>query len=111
MTYISERSLSGQRITGIRQRKQRVRNRGRHHDGASRRQAVLTHRLGAVVGKIPHRRGAVISTTARMFPDCDKWNIMAILDQYNCRYSTEAGRARVQLAILKLSEGNIEKLR
>ena len=55
--------------------------------------------------------GAVISTAACMFPDHDKWNIMAILDQYNYRYSTEARRACVQLAILKLSEGNIEKLR
>jgi len=46
-----------------------------------------------------------------MFSDHDKWNTMAILDQYNCKCSTEAGRARVQLAILKLSEGNSEKLR
>ena len=63
------------------------------------------------MGKIAHVCGAVISTAACMFPDHDKWNIMAILDQYNCKCSTEAGRARVQLAILKLSEGNIEKLR
>jgi len=46
-----------------------------------------------------------------MFPDPDKWNITAILDQCHYRYSTEAGRAHVLLAILKLSEGNSEKLR
>jgi hypothetical protein len=40
-----------------------------------------------------------------MFPDHDKGNIMPILDQYSYKYSTEAGRASVRLAILKLSEG------
>ncbi|MBC8253251.1 MAG: hypothetical protein H8E35_04395 [Ardenticatenia bacterium] len=63
------------------------------------------------MGKIAQVRGAVTSTAARMFPDPDKWNITAILDQCHYRYSTEAGRAHVLLAILKLSEGNSEKLR
>ena len=63
------------------------------------------------MGKTPHIHGAVISAAACTFPDHDKRNITAILDQCNYKYSTEAGRARVQLAILKLSQGNIEKLR
>ena len=63
------------------------------------------------MGKTAQVRGAVILTADCMFPDHDKWNITAILDQYNYRYSTEAGQACVLLAILKLSEGNSEKLR
>jgi len=46
-----------------------------------------------------------------MFPDHDKGNITAIPNHCDYRYSTEAGWTCVQLAILTVSEGNIEKLR
>ena len=46
---------------------------------------------------------------ARYWPDVDPEEIMAILDQYGVE-QTERGRERVQLAILKLSAGNRERL-
>jgi hypothetical protein len=45
----------------------------------------------------------------RYWPDVDPQEIMAILDQYGAEGS-ETGRDRVHLAILKLSEGQLERL-
>ena len=44
------------------------------------------------------------------FPGHDPSDILAILDQYGAE-GHETGRERVQLAILKLSDGDEEKLR
>jgi len=54
-------------------------------------------------------REAVLSAAARVFPTEDLTNIMAALDLYGIE-SYERERERVQLAILKLSEGNMDKL-
>jgi hypothetical protein len=46
---------------------------------------------------------------ARYWPEADAQEILALLDEYGAE-SHESGRARVQLAILKLSEGDRERL-
>jgi hypothetical protein len=50
----------------------------------------------------------VLRKVRRYWPDEDLAEIMAVLNQYGG--SGEKGRTRVQLAILKLSEGRSEKL-
>ena len=54
-------------------------------------------------------RGGVLEKVAQYWPDVDPQEIMSILDEYGVE-SSERGRARVQLAILKLSEGQRDKL-
>jgi len=54
-------------------------------------------------------RGRVLRKVAHYWPDVDPKEIMSILDQYGT-ISSERGRARVQLAILKLSGGQRDKL-
>ena len=54
-------------------------------------------------------RGSVRDKVAGYWPDLDHQEIMSMLDQYGAE-SGERGRARVQLAILKLSEGHRQRL-
>jgi len=54
-------------------------------------------------------RARVLHKVTRYWPDLDHQEIMDVLDQYGAE-STERGRARVQLAILKLSDGEVERL-
>ena len=54
-------------------------------------------------------RGKVLEKVAQYWHDADPQEIMNILDKYGAE-SYERGRARVQLAILKLSEGGRDRL-
>lgn len=54
-------------------------------------------------------REAVIARVAEVFPNEDPGAIMHILDQYGIR-PFERERNRVQIDILKLSEGDLDKL-
>ncbi len=55
-------------------------------------------------------REDVLAAVGQQFPDRDAATVLALLDRYGTRRS-EPERERVQLAILKLSGGDIEKLR
>ena len=55
-------------------------------------------------------REDVLAAVAEQFPDRDAAAVLALLDSYGTRRS-EPERERVQLAILKLSGGDIEKPR
>jgi hypothetical protein len=52
----------------------------------------------------------VVATVQKTFPETTHARVLDLLDSYGVD-SYEQGRERVQLAILKLSEGNEEKLR
>jgi hypothetical protein len=54
-------------------------------------------------------RGKVREKVAQYWPDEDPEEIMGVLDQYGVT-RFEGGRARVQLAILKLCEGQRDRL-
>jgi hypothetical protein len=54
-------------------------------------------------------RGKVREKVAHYWPDVDPEEILSILDEYGVEAS-ERGRARVQLAILKLSAGQRDRL-
>jgi len=54
-------------------------------------------------------RDGVLEKIAQYWPDVDPQEIMNILDEYGVE-SSERGRVRVQLAILKLSEGQRDQL-
>jgi hypothetical protein len=54
-------------------------------------------------------RGKVREKIAQTWPDVDPQEILDILDEYGVE-NHERGRARVHLAILKLSEGNRDRL-
>jgi hypothetical protein len=54
-------------------------------------------------------RGKVLHKVARYWPNADRQEIVAVLDQYGAE-SGEQGRARVQLAVLKLCDGRRERL-
>ncbi|HEX8600022.1 MAG TPA: hypothetical protein VF952_16090 [Chloroflexia bacterium] len=54
-------------------------------------------------------RDTVLSRVRHVFPQLDIEEVMRILDSYGVE-SNEQERERVQLAILKLSEGSFEKL-
>ena len=58
---------------------------------------------------IPHTRKSVLIAAAELFRHEDLADVMALLDLYGVQ-SYERERERVQLAILKLSEGNTDKL-
>jgi hypothetical protein len=54
-------------------------------------------------------REKVLEKVVHYWPDVDPQEIMEVLDEYGLK-SSERGRTRVQLAILKLSEGRRERL-
>src|SRR5439155_10457329 len=59
---------------------------------------------------MPHIRDEVVSVVQKTFPESAHARVLELLDTYGVE-SYEQERERVQLAILKLSEGNEEKLR
>ena len=59
---------------------------------------------------MPHSRDEVLAVVQKTFPESVHASILELLDTYGIE-SYERERERVQLAILKLSEGNEEKLR
>src|ERR1700693_6266004 len=59
---------------------------------------------------MPHSRDEVVAVVEKSFPESAHTRVLALLDTYGVE-SYERERERVQLAILKLSEGNEEKLR
>jgi len=59
---------------------------------------------------MPHSRDEVVAVVQKSFPESAHARVLELLDTYGVE-SYERERERVQLAILKLSEGNEEKLR
>src|SRR5437879_6114564 len=59
---------------------------------------------------MPHSRDEVVAAIQKTFPETSWSCVLELLDTYGVE-SYERERERVQLAILKLSEGNEEKLR
>src|SRR5881227_2002855 len=59
---------------------------------------------------MPHSRDEVVAAVQKTFPECARSRVLELLDSYGIE-AYERERERVQLAILKLSEGNEEKLR
>ena len=59
---------------------------------------------------MPHSRDEVIAVVHKTFPEGAHTRVIELLDTYGVE-SHERERERVQLAILKLGEGNEEKLR
>ena len=57
-----------------------------------------------------HSRDEVVEVVRRIFPENAHVRVLKLLDAYGVE-PYERERERVQLAILKLSEGNEEKLR
>jgi hypothetical protein len=57
-----------------------------------------------------HSRDEVVAVVEATFPESSRLRVLELLDGYGVE-SYERERGRVQLAILKLSEGNEEKLR
>jgi len=58
---------------------------------------------------MPHSRDEVVAVVQKTFPETSCARVLELLDTYGVE-SYERERERVQLAILKLSEGNEEKL-
>lgn len=63
-----------------------------------------------VEGEIEYTRELVMKKSKEVFPQEDRTMVMSLLDQYGGE-PHEQERERVQLAILKLSDGDMEKLR
>ncbi len=59
---------------------------------------------------MPHSRDEIVAVVEKTFPENAHVRVLEVLDTYGLE-SYERERERVQLAILKLSEGNEEKLR
>src|SRR5437867_1987575 len=59
---------------------------------------------------MPHTRDEVVAVVQQIFPETSYSRVLELLGTYGVE-SYERERERVQLAILKLSEGNEEKLR
>jgi len=59
---------------------------------------------------MPHTRNEVVAVVQKSFPESAHTRVLELVDTYGVE-SYERERERVQLAILKLSEGNEEKLR
>jgi hypothetical protein len=59
---------------------------------------------------MPHTRDEVVAVVQKTFPEDAQTRILVLLDSYGVE-SYERERERVQLAILKLSDGDEEKLR
>ena len=60
--------------------------------------------------KTSKTRDEVVAVVQKAFPESARTRVLELLDSYGVE-SYERERERVQLAILKLSEGNEEKLR
>ena len=58
---------------------------------------------------MPHTHDEVVAVVQKTFPESNWENVIQLLDEYGVE-PCERERERVQLAILKLSEGNEEKL-
>ena len=59
---------------------------------------------------MPNTRDEVVAVVQKTFPETSHSRVLELLDSYGVE-SYERERERVQLAILKLSDGNEEKLR
>src|SRR6266404_464647 len=59
---------------------------------------------------MPHTRDEVLAVVQKTFPESNWPRVLQLLDGYGVE-SYERERERVQLAILKLSKGNEDKLR
>ena len=59
---------------------------------------------------IEYNRSLVLANVRQCFPDEDPENVMALLDLYGIE-SYEQERERVQIAIIKLSQGDLDNLR
>ena len=59
---------------------------------------------------MPHSRDEVVAVARKTFPEGAHARVLELLDTYGVE-SYERERERVQLAILKLSDGNDDKLR
>src|SRR5437764_5036114 len=59
---------------------------------------------------MPNTRDEVVAVVQKTFPETSHSRVLELLDSYGVE-SYERERERVQLAILKLSNGNEEKLR
>src|SRR6266446_4932918 len=59
---------------------------------------------------MPHTRDEVVAVVQKTFPESNWPRVLELLDDFGVE-PYERERERVQLAILKLSEGNEEKLR
>src|SRR5437016_8045222 len=59
---------------------------------------------------MPHSRDEIVAVVQKTFPESAHARVLELLDIYGVE-SYERERERVQLAILKLSQGNEEKLR
>jgi hypothetical protein len=59
---------------------------------------------------MPHTRDEVVAVVQKSFPESVHSRVLELLDTYGIE-SYERERERVQLAILKLSDGSEEKLR
>ena len=59
---------------------------------------------------MPHSRDEVVAVVQKNFPETSCSRVLELLDSYGVE-SYERERERVQLAILKLSEGKEEQLR
>ena|SRR5438477_6302323 len=59
---------------------------------------------------MPHTRDEVVAVVQKTFPKSAHSRVLELLDSYGVE-SYERERERVELAILKLSEGNEDKLR
>ena len=59
---------------------------------------------------MPHSREEVVAVVQKTSPETSRSRVFELLDTYGVE-SYQRERERVQLAILKLSEGNEEKLR
>lgn len=58
-------------------------------------------------------RSDVSGEVARLFPQEDPARVLAVLDEYGTashEYAEDPDRARVQIAVLRLSEGNWQQL-
>jgi hypothetical protein len=59
---------------------------------------------------MPHTRDEVVAVVQKTFPESAHSRVLELLDTYGVE-SYERERERVQLAVLKLSDGDEEKLR
>ena len=59
---------------------------------------------------MPHSRDEVVAVVQKIFPESAHARVIELLDSYGVE-SYERERERVQLAILKLSDGKEDKLR
>ncbi len=58
---------------------------------------------------VPYSREDVLAAVRQWLPDEDTASVLAVLDAYSTE-PYERERERVQIAVLKLSEGDVDKL-